>query len=550
MHELGNPMHSFDYNKLKENRIVVRRAKDDEIITTLDEVERKFDNSMLVICDAEKPLAVGGVMGGFDSGITAETTDVLLEVAYFDRDSIRQTSRKLKLSTEASHRFERGVDIENLIRASNRATALICELAGGEAGDFIDVYPTKNVSREIISNDIHFAVKRLTGLDVGETEILRILDNLGIKSISRNSQSIVFTAPTWRHDIAIEEDLVEEIARIVGYEKIGEELPPAFGAGEYQPSEPRKKELRQAMKNIGFDEAISYSFIDSKNDEKFELIPDLINLNLTEKYISLQDSIIEGAVRMRPSLLSGLLDAVRTNFNHQQRNLKLFELGKVFSAAGEENSLPNERELLALVMTGNEFYQDRARPVRELKFYDAEGGVENAVAALNAPDLEFTAKNIKHLRKGQSAEISINGSQIGSIGRLNDEIAGSYKFKQPVFVAEIDLQKLLAANEQNVSYHPLPVYPSIQRDVSLLIKRDLSFSEIKQTVTAESFALLQKIEFVDIYEGKGVADDSRSMTIRMEYRSNERTLQEDEVEAIHTKILTLLKEKLNAVSRF
>ena len=166
MLELGNPMHSFDLNKLSENRIVVRRAKKGETIQTLDETERKLDENMLMICDAEKPVAVGGVMGGFDSSITEETTDVLLEVAYFERESIRQTSRRLKLSTEASHRFERGVDIENLIRASNRATELICELAGGEAGEFVDVYPTKFVQKEIESNDIQNSVKRLTGLKV------------------------------------------------------------------------------------------------------------------------------------------------------------------------------------------------------------------------------------------------------------------------------------------------------------------------------------------------------------------------------------------------
>ena len=266
MHELGNPMHSFDLNKLAENRIVVRRAKSGETIKTLDEVERKLDETMMMICDAEKPVAVGGVMGGFDSSITEETTDVLLEVAYFKRDSIRQTSRKLKLSTEASHHFERGVDIENLIRASNRATELICEIAGGKADEFIDVYPMKFVQNEIESNDIQHAVKRLSGLEVEKDIILRILSALGLET--QNSQ--LFTVPTWRHDLLIEEDLVEEVARIVGYDKIGEELPPAFGAGEYQPTEKRKKQLRKTLTDYGFNEAISYSFIDTKTDETFE----------------------------------------------------------------------------------------------------------------------------------------------------------------------------------------------------------------------------------------------------------------------------------------
>ncbi len=553
MHELGQPMHSFDFNKLAENRIVVRRARPGETIKTLDEVERKLDETMLAICDAEKPVAVGGVMGGFDSGITEETTDVLLEVAYFDRDSIRQTSRKLKLSTEASHHFERGVDIENLIRASNRATELICELAGGEAGEFVDVYPTKFTPKEIESQDIQFAVKRLTGLEVEENEILRILNSLGIKNKEQsqipNSKSQIFVSPSWRHDIAIEEDLVEEVARIYGYDKIGEELPPFSAAGEYQPNEMRKLHLRQTLANLGFDEAISYSFIDAKHDEKFDLIPNLVHENPDEKFVSLKDSIIEGAVRMRPTLLAGLLDAVRTNFNHQRRDLRLFEIGKVFSASNKENELPNERELLALILTGNETLQNRAMTVREIDFYDAKGAFESAIDALNAPPLEFAVKDAKHLRKGQSAEILVNGKSVGTIGRLSDEIAASYKFRQPVFVAEVDLQTILNETEQDVLYRPLPVYPSITRDVSLLTKRSINYFDIKQKIESENFELLKKLEFVDVYEGKGMTDDERSITIRLEYRSDAKTLLDEEVDSVHSEILKNLEDHFDAKLR-
>jgi phenylalanyl-tRNA synthetase beta chain len=553
MHELGQPMHSFDYNKLKENRIVVRRARSGETIKTLDEVERKLDETMLAICDAEKPVAVGGVMGGFDSGITGETTDVLLEVAYFKRENIRQTSRKLGLATEASYRFERGVDIENLIRASNRATELICELAGGEAGEFVDVYPTRFTPNEIESKDITGAVKRLTGLEVEENEILRILSALGIER--KNSElgtqhSALFTSPSWRHDIAIEEDLVEEVARVVGYDKIAEELPPAGSAGEYQPNEPRKKLLRRALASLGFDEAISYSFIDTRHDETFALIENLTDENAEEKFVTLQDSIIEGAVRMRPSLLSGLLDAVRTNFNHQQRNIRLFELGKVFASTANEDSLPKEQELFALVLSGGETLENKATVVREFDFYDAKGALETAIDAVNLPALEFAAADVKHLRKGQSAEIRAGGKTVGSIGRLNDEIAAAYKFRQPVFVAEVDLQTLLAAKQKDVLYRPLSIYPSIQRDVSLLVKRRVSFAQIKQTVEAQGFELLRKVEFVDVYEGKGMSDDERSITIRLEYRSDERTLTEPEAEAVHAQILQILERDLGAKQRF
>jgi phenylalanyl-tRNA synthetase beta chain len=554
MHELGQPMHSFDFNKLSGNRIVVRRARAGETITTLDEVERKLDETMLAICDAEKPVSVGGVMGGFDSGITEETTEVLLEVAYFKRESIRQTSRKLGLATEASYRFERGVDIENLIRASNRATELICELANGEAGEFVDVYATKFVPNKIESNDIEFAVKRLTGLEVEEAEILRILNALGItekdSSKVENQKSKIFVSPSWRHDIAIEEDLVEEVARIYGYDKIAEELPPTSAAGEYQPNEMRKMNLRKTLADLGFDEAISYSFIDTRSDDRFTLVPNFVHENLDRKYVELRDSIIEGAVRMRPSLLSGLLDAVRTNLNHQRRDLKLFEIGKVFSASNKENDLPNERELLALVLTGNETFQNKALTVREFDFYDAKGALESAVDAVNAVSLEFVAKDVKHLRKGQSAEVLVGGKTIGTIGRLSDEISAAYKFRQPVYIAEIDLQALLTEKQPDVLYRPLPVYPSMQRDVSLLAKRGVSFADIKKSIENQGFELLKRVEFVDVYEGKGLADDERSITIRLEYRSDERTLIEEQIEEIHAQILRKTEENLGARQRF
>ncbi len=550
MHELGNPMHAFDLNKLAENRIVVRRATAGEKMQTLDEVERVFSEDILLICDPEKPIAVGGVMGGLDSSISEVTTDVLIEVACFNRDSIRQTSRKLKLNTEASHHFERGVDIENLIRASNRATELIIELAGGEVGEFVDVYPTRQT--EIAVELRYEKIKALTGLGVETYEVDRILRKLGFETKSQipNLKSQIFTVPSWRHDISIEPDLVEEIARQVGYDQILEELPPSAAAGEYQPTELRKKSIRRALSNLGFDEAISYSFIDTKNDDTFELIPDLIDDNCQEPFITLRDSIIEGAVRMRPSLLSGLLEAVRTNFNYQRKDLKLFEIGKVFSTSSNENNLPKEQELFSFVLTGGEVLEGKSLTKRELDFYDAKGALECAVNAIDLPPLNYRAKEIKHLRKGQSAEILFNDKVVGTIGRINDEISASYKFKQPVYIAEIDLQSLLAEKAPAVYYQPLPKFPPVVRDVSLLVKRPINFDKIVQTVQNQGFELCRNISFVDVYEGKGMDDDERSVTIRLEYRSLERTLIEAEVEPIHTSILNELESKLGAKQRF
>ncbi|MGD9561044.1 MAG: phenylalanine--tRNA ligase subunit beta [Pyrinomonadaceae bacterium] len=549
MLELGQPMHAFDLDKLAEKRIVVRRAKAGEMITTLDEVERKLDESMLMICDAEKPAAVGGVMGGLDSSITENTVDVLLEVAYFDRASIRHTSRKLGLATEASYRFERGVDIENLKQASDRAANLIVELAGGQMDEFIDVYPNRQGTPQVVSKDISEAVQRLTGLVVANPECIRILDALGISSEEQQDGSLLFTSPTWRHDIAIEEDLVEEVARHTGFENIGDELPAAFGAGEYQASEVRKKLLRQKLVDIGFDEAISYSFIDTKFDEQYKTVPGIVDEKADEKLVTLQDSVIEGSVRMRPTLLPGLLDSIRFNLNHQRRDLKLFELGKVFAAASGENELPTEREMFGIAMTGGEMQQKHLEPVRPLDLYDAKGAVEAALEAVGFPGLEFRSVEVEHLRPGQTASIAIDGGIVGYLGRLSDPIAGVYKFRTPVYVAEIDLESVLTRNVAGVFYRPLPKYPSVTRDVSFLVGRDTTFDDIREAVIDQGLELCRNVGFVDIFEGKGVEEGMRSLTVRLEYRSDEKTLVEDEVAAAHGKILETLGNTLGVVPR-
>lgn len=546
MHELGQPMHAFDLDKLAENRIVVRRAKAGETIKTLDEVDRKLDETMLMISDADKPVAVGGVMGGFDSSISENTTNVLLEVAYFKPENIRQTSRNLGLATEASYRFERGVDIENLQRASDRAADLICELAGGTMEEFIDVYPKRFVPSTIESANVSVAVSRLTGLDVSRDECVRILDALGISS---DGGHVSFQSPSWRHDIALEEDLVEEVARHAGYENIAEELPPAYAAGEYQAAETRKKLLRQKLTDLGFDEAISYSFIDTKFDDTYAIVPGVLDENAGQKFVTLRDSVIDGAVRMRPTLLSGLLDAVRFNLNHQKRDLKLFEIGKVFAASSGEDGLPVERELLAIAVTGGETFQKYLEPVRPLDFYDAKGAIEAALEAVGFPSVESRELNVTHLRPGQAAGLFIDGGIVGTLGRLSEQISAGYKFRNPVFVAEMDLDAVLSRNMSPILYHPLPKYPSVVRDVSFLVGRDTTFEDVRSAVIDHGADICRNVGFVDIFEGKGVEDGKRSLTVRLEYRNDERTLVDEEVSAVHDKILETLDTTLGISPR-
>ncbi len=547
LHELGQPLHAFDLAKLTESKIVVRRATKAESIKTLDGVERKLDQEMLVIADAKRAVAVAGVMGGEDSEISNATTDVLIESAYFNPASVRRTARLLGLQTEASYRFERGADPEGVLRAQERCVALICEIAGGVASeDALDVYPNRfspsavGLRRE--------RVEAITGLRVSDLEMRRILTALGFELRNDGATRLTFSIPSWRHDVAIEEDLVEEIARHTGYDKIATALPPASFAGEYHSTERRKRALRNALAARGCNEAISFSFIDATHDDQFDLIPAFAIDPSAQGFVTLRNPVIEDWTRMRPTLLPGLLNSVRHNLNQGRRDISLFELGRVFRAR-VKRELPDERECLALAVTGGILEADKAATARDFDFYDLKGALNAAVEVLKLPPLDYEAAGIKHLRIGQAAAISLNDNRVGSIGRLADSVAGEYKFKQPVLVAEIDLTVLLEIPETPVLYAPLPRFPSIVRDVSLLVDRKVTVAELLRAANDQKGESCLGAKFVGTYDGEGIAEGKRSVTVRFEYRAAERTLRDEEVDDLHWPLVKALQEKFGAELR-
>jgi phenylalanyl-tRNA synthetase beta chain len=547
LHELGQPLHAFDLAKLAENRIIVRRAAKGESIKTLDGADRKLDEQMLVIADAKRAVAVAGVMGGEDSEISNTTTDVLIESAYFNPASVRRTARLLGLHTEASHRFERGADPEGVPRAQERCVALICELAGGVATeDALDVYPNRfsqgavGLRRE--------RVEAITGLRVSDAEKLRILTALGFELRNDGATRLTFTVPSWRHDIAIEEDLIEEIARHTGYDQIMTALPPSSLAGEYHSTEQRKRALRDALAAQGCNEAISFSFIGAAHDDQVDLIPAFAVDVSAQGFVTLQNPIIENWTRMRPSLLPGLLSAVRHNLNQGNRDVSIFELGRVFRArSGGE--LPEERECLALAATGGILEADKAAPAHDCDFYDLKGALDAALEPLKLPSLDYEAARVKHLRAGQAAAISVKGRRVGSLGRLAESIAVEYKFKQTVFVAEIDLTALLEIPETPVLYSPLPRFPSIVRDVSLLLDRKVTVAELLRAAKDQSSENCAGAKFVGTYEGEGIAEGKRSITVRFEYRAPDRTLRDEEVDELYWPLVEALKKQFGAEVR-
>ena len=542
LHELGQPLHAFDLRKLSENRVVVRRAVKGETIKTLDGIDRKLDSEMLIIADAIRPVAIAGVMGGEESEISQATTDVLIESAYFNAASVRRTARMLGLHTEASHRFERGTDPEGVLAAQERCVSLICDLAGGAAtGDALDVYPRPTASRAV--NLRPNRVQVITSLNVPENETRRILKGLGFERRGGDAPMLTFTVPSWRHDVSIEEDLVEEVARHTGYDQIKTELPPAMLAGEYHFSERRKRSLRQALAARGFDEAINLSFLEATSD--YEVLP---AFRESHEGVILTNPITEEASSMRQTLIPGLLNSVRHNFNQGIRDVSLFETGRVF-AASPDQQLPKEREAFALVSTGGRLEAGKAQPVRDLDFFDLKGAVESVVEAMNLSPLSFAAAGVKHLHAAQAASITVNGTPVGTIGRLAETIATAYKFRQPVYVAELDLTALMETAERPVLYSPLPRFPSIVRDASLLVDRTVSAGELAAAAEREKASLFAGVTFVGTYEGEGIADDKRSITLRFEYRASDRTLRDEDVDAVHWPIIEALKQRFDAEVR-
>jgi phenylalanyl-tRNA synthetase beta chain len=544
LHELGQPLHAFDFQKLAGPRIIVRRAAAGEKLKTLDGVERTLTKDMLVIADAERPVALAGIMGGEESEISAATTDVLIESAYFEPNSVRRTARQLGMDTEASRRFERGADIDGVLRAQERCVQLICEIAGGIASeDSLDVYPTPFVPRVLTLRPER--VGELTSVSVERAEILRILSDLGFELVNDSSDKLTFKVPSWRVDVEQEEDLVEEVARHTGYDKIGSELPPSSASGEYQPSELKQRLLRRAMNAFGFDEAINFSFAPKQNEGQPEL----------------KNPIIEEAAFMRAQLLPGLLGSLRHNLNHGIRDVRLFEIGRVFEAnpsrermvrnvLDHRKDLPEERLALALVASGGALAANMAQAERDLDFFDVKGALETAVDWMGLNPVRFTEASVPDLRAGQAARIALsNGSEIGSIGRLAETVAGSYKFRNPVYVMELDLDALLNGPARVVQYASLPRYPSVVRDISLLLNRNIALDDVLRAVNDKHVADFRGAKLVGTFEGGNIAWSQRSVTLRLEYRSDERTLRDEEVEERHAQLTSSLLETFSAQQR-
>jgi phenylalanyl-tRNA synthetase beta chain len=538
MFEMGQPTHAFDLNLLHDRSIVVRRPHAGEHLTTLDGVKRELAPDHLIIADSDRPVAIAGVMGGEETEINERTTDVLIESAYFNPASVRATARMLGMDTEAGYRFARGVDYDAQVRAADRVAQLIQEIAGGTVlKGAIDVHP-KRLTRDAVTLR-ESRIEKLTGLKVEIEKAAEILRALGFEvELAEAEKKLRATAPSFRVDISREEDLVEEVARHVGYNLVDTTLPAWSGLGCYLPGDDRRRNVRRTLTALGFDEAYTFSFVNGERDRLFRQ---------SEKPAAVLSHPIDvNQSEMRSSLITGLLESLQHNFNQGRKDVKLFELGRVFKAT--ESGRPNEREVLAVVLSG-QVAPDDWRGARQIDFYDLAGAIEAVVGSLSVSGFTIERASVEYLHPGQSAALSRDGIEVTRYGRLHPRIASLYKFRQPVYVGEIEFEKLLEVPADQVRYSALPRLPASSRDISVLVPDQAMWGEIERAIRELGISEIVEVRVFDMYKGKEMPEGMRSLAFRVTYRGEDHTLTDEEVTRMHERVTQLLESRFGAQLR-
>jgi len=543
--EYGHPLHTFDADLLAGGTIVVRRAAEGERFRTLDGQERELTSSDLTIRDAEKAVALAGIMGGENSEIKDETTNILLESAYFNPSAIRKTAKRLGIHTESSHRFERGADIEIVTRALDRAASLIAELSGGEvAQGIIDVYP-----REVPPRTISFRLTRcnqLLGWEYSLAEVEQIFQSLEFTVSKRDDGLLQVTVPTFRVDLEREIDLIEEVARLHGYDAIPVSMPKARVFSD-RPSRHQRLErrLKDGMVGLGFNEVINFSF----------MAPDVLDrINLGEddgrrKVVKLRNPLVEEQSVMRTTLLPGLLETAARNMNYRILDQRLFELRRVYlSVAGQE--LPHEPLHLAALVSGGRYPEGWDRHKQSVDFYDVKGIMEAILAQMGVANVSYTSSGVdRYFHPGKACTVYAGHQLIGSFGEVHPDVQDAFGLAQSVYYLELNIETLVAVSTESLQVVPPSRFPESVRDVALLVADEVPAAEVLGCITNLKIAEIECADIFDLYKGPNIPSGSKSIAVRVRYRSHEKTLTDDEVSAIHQRVIDTLTRKLAATIR-
>jgi phenylalanyl-tRNA synthetase beta chain len=538
MMEYGQPLHAFDFEVLEGGRIVVRRAKEGEEFITLDGVKRSLDGEMLMICDAAKPVAIAGVMGGLNSEIKEDTKRVLLESAYFNPAGNRRTSKKLGLETEAAYRFGRGIDYGGCLTAANRASQLIQNLAGGRVAEgVVDAYPVP-----IKPSPIRLSVKKvhqILGTEVSAQRVRNYLEDLELEVLEGGGDALVVTPPSFRGDLERDVDLVEEVARMDGYEKIPLTLPKGPPS-----SEERSKEFfveRKAIDTLiyhGYHEVITYSFTSPVSWDTIGLSSD----DPRREHLRILNPLTEDLSVMRTTLVPGLMEMARYNVSRKISNLKLFELKKVFLPQKNER-LPKEVKFLAGLAMGFDRDPHWAFSPRSVDFYDVKGCVEGLLDDLQIKGATFSkVDDIAYLHPGKASKIVLDHEVLGVLGEAHPQVLGHYEVQGAVYLFEMDFGKMVKWAGEGRRFRPLPKFPAVYRDLSLVVDRDLEVARVMETIRAFDQPFVEEVTVFDIYQGAPIPAGKKGVSYRIRYQANDRTLTDEEVNRYHENLFSRLRE--------
>lgn len=545
MMELGHPLHAFDFRFLRDRRIVVRRAHDGDRFTTLDGQVRTLLGDDLVICDGEGPVALAGIMGGENSEVRPDTVDILLESAWFTPAAIRRTSKRLGLHTESSHRFERGADLDMVPLALDRAAALIVELAGGTvARGAIDAYPAPREPRLL-----DFSVERcaeLLGVAVPGEEIARVLSAIGLAATPAGEGRLKIEVPHFRPDIEREIDLIEEVARLIGYERIPASMPTSTVSCQPLPRHLQLERcLRDSMAALGFAEVINYSFVAAAAVDRLGLAAD----DPRRDYVQVLNPLTEEQAVMRTTLVPGLLETAARNIAYRTTDLALFELRPTFHpCAGEE--LPRERLRLTALLSGRREPEGWAQQGAAADFYDIKGTVEELLERLAIREVRWPAGHDElFYHPGKSCAVTAGGRLLGTLGEVHPRVLRDYEIQQPVVLLDLDAEELFEAAGGHPGFRPLSRYPDVERDSALLVDEAVSAQQIFDALRQLRLKDLESIVLFDVYRGPSLPAGKKSVALRARYRALDRTLTDELVQALHGRLVQTLQKALGAELR-
>lgn len=534
MLEYGEPLHAFDLEKLAGGKVIVRDANENETLVTLDGVERKLDTSDLVIADANEPIGIAGVMGGLDSEITPDTKVVLLEGANFDSRSIRLTSKKFSLRSEASTRFEKGIDPNLCDIAVNRVCQLIEQIGAGTViKGSIDVY--KEEAKPKYINLRPERANMLLGVEISVDDMLKYLNGLGLKS-SFDGKLINTEIPTYRLDLSLEADLIEEVGRLYGFHNIvGKPLVGGLTRGTKPYTKTIEGKVKSLFMGLGFNEVMTYSFISPKAYDKISLPKE----SKARDVIKLINPLGEDYSVMRTTLLPNMLDLLGRNFNRGVEEVFAYEIGNIFIPKSlPVKELPIEKQILSIGFYGKK------------DFYYLKEVVEKVLERLGITGIEYEReeKNTT-FHPGRTAKIFVGNEEIGTIGEIHPDVCENYSIKNRVYAGQIDFDKIVELTNLDIKYKPLPKYPSMVRDIALVLKEDILVGDIEKIIRKHGKGLIEKIELFDIYKGNQIDEGMKSVAYSITYRSYEKTLTDDEVNQIQNSIIEDLENTLNAKLR-